>query len=203
MKRSLRFFMGLSGLLMMSGLLCGQGGVPRYCRTDAGVLGPYPNDGSVKVGDACYGTKNGQRYEGVAVMSKSGGGGDDDSGGGSKGSSTSKGDVPRYCKTDAGVLGPYPNDGSIKVGDACYGTKNGQRYEGVAVMSKSGGGDDDSAGDSKGGTSKGGVPRYCKTDAGVLGPYPNDGSVKVGDACYGTKNGQRYEGVAVMSKADN
>jgi hypothetical protein len=70
MNRSLSFFMGLSGLLMTCGLLCGQAGVPHYCKTDAGVLGPYPNDGSVKVGDACYGTKNGQRYEGVAVMSK-------------------------------------------------------------------------------------------------------------------------------------
>ena len=70
MKRALRFFMGLSGLLLMSGLLCGQGSVPHHCKTDAGVLGPYPNDGSVKVGDACYGTKNGQRYEGVAVLSK-------------------------------------------------------------------------------------------------------------------------------------
>ena len=70
MKRSLGFCMGLSGLLLMSSLLYGQGGVPHYCKTDAGVLGPYPNDGSVKVGDACYGTKNGRRYDGVAVMSK-------------------------------------------------------------------------------------------------------------------------------------
>jgi hypothetical protein len=33
-------------------------------------------------------------------------------------------------------LGPYPNDGSVKVGDSCYGTKNGRRYDGVAVMSR-------------------------------------------------------------------
>jgi hypothetical protein len=136
MKRSLRFFMGISGLLMMSGFLCGQSGVPHYCKTDAGVLGPYPNDGSVKVGDACYGTKNGRRYEGVAVMSKNDGGDDEDSGGGSKRGNTSNTGVPHYCKTDAGVLGPYPNDGRVKVGGACYGTKNGRRYEGVAVMSK-------------------------------------------------------------------
>jgi hypothetical protein len=89
---------------------------------------------------------------------------------------------PRYCKTDAGVLGPYPNDGSVKVGDACYGTKGGQRFEGVAVTNNNVS-----------------PPRYCKTDAGVLGPYPNDGSVKVGDACYGTKGGQRFEGVAVTN----
>ena len=57
--------------------------------------------------------------------------------------------VPRYCKTDAGVLGPYPNDGSVGVGDPCYGTKNGQRYEGVAVMSKGGSEDDGAAGGEK------------------------------------------------------
>ena len=191
---SLRVSMGLCALSMASGILCAQGSVPHYCKTDAGVLGPYPNDGSVKVGDRCYGTKGGQRYEGVAVMSKSG---DDDDGKGGG----SKDGVPHYCKTDAGVLGPYPNDGSVKVGDPCYGTKDGHRYDGVAVMSKSGSGDDGShGGGGKGGGSKDGVPHYCKTDAGVLGPYPNDGSVKVGDPCYGTKDGQRYEGVAVMSK---
>ena len=124
MKLSIRFLTGLAGLVMTSGLLCAQG-IPRYCKTDAGVLGPYPNDGSVKVGDPCYGTKDGKRYEGVAVMSKSGGGEKD-----------SEAEVPHYCKTDAGVLGPYPNDGSVKVGDSCYGTKGGKRYEGVAVMSK-------------------------------------------------------------------
>ena len=49
----------------------GQTGVPRYCKTDAGVLGPYPNDGSVKVGDPCFGTDaSGQRHDGTAVMSK-------------------------------------------------------------------------------------------------------------------------------------
>jgi hypothetical protein len=53
-------------------------------------------------------------------------------------------------------------------------------------------------------SSKGGVAHYCKTDAGVLGPYPNDGSVKVGDPCFGTdKNGQRHDGVAVMSQRGN
>jgi len=79
-------------------------------------------------------------------------------------------------------LGPYPNDGSVKVGDPCFGTKNGQRYNGTAVMGRSGGG---------GGGGKSGVPQYCETEAGVLGPYPNDGSVKIGDPCFGTKNGQR------------
>jgi hypothetical protein len=49
-----------------------------------------------------------------------------------------------------------------------------------------------------------GFPHYCKTDVGILGPYPNpDGQVKVGDSCFGTQNGQRYDGVAVMSKDDN
>jgi hypothetical protein len=173
-----------------------KSGVPRYCKTDAGILGPYPNDGSVGVGDPCYGTKNGKRYEGVAVMSR--GASDDNAGGG--GASEKKGGVPRYCKTDAGVLGPYPNDGSVGVGDPCYGTKNGKRYEGVAVVTR-GGSDDDAGGGAS--EKKGGVPRYCKTDAGVLGPYPNDGSVGVGDPCYGTKNGKRYEGVAVMSPSED
>jgi len=62
----------LFALSMMSGPVYAQGGVPHYCKTDVGVLGPYPNDGSVGVGDSCYGTKNGQRYDGVAVMSNSG-----------------------------------------------------------------------------------------------------------------------------------
>jgi hypothetical protein len=34
---NLRYWMSLSGLLLMSGLLCGHGGVPRYCKTNAGV----------------------------------------------------------------------------------------------------------------------------------------------------------------------
>ena len=50
----------------------------------------------------------------------------------------SNSDVPHYCQADVGVLGPYPNDGSVKVGDSCFGTKNGRRYDGVAVMSKNG-----------------------------------------------------------------
>jgi hypothetical protein len=127
---SVRFF-GLVALLMMSGFLFAQGSVPHYCKTEAGILGPYPNDGSVKVGDSCYGTRNGQRYEGTAVMSNNSNANVSDDGG-----SSSKGGVPHYCKTEAGILGPYPNDGSVKVGDSCYGTRNGQRYEGTAVMSK-------------------------------------------------------------------
>jgi hypothetical protein len=119
--------------------------------------------------------------------------------------------VPHYCKTDAGVLGPYPNDGSVGVGDPCFGTKNGRRYEGVAVMKKTSDEDKDSGdtGSKRGGTSQGAakqdrnVPHYCKTDAGVLGPYPNDGSVGVGDPCFGTKNGRRYEGVGVMKRTSD
>jgi len=163
-------------------------GYPRYCKTDAGVLGPYNND-SVPEGGACFGTKNGKRYEGVAVYSK-----DDDSEGSKGGGSDNKKGYPRYCKTDAGVLGPYNND-SVPEGGACFGTKNGKRYEGVAVYSK----DDDSDNSSSRSESKKGYPRYCKTDAGVLGPYNND-SVPEGGACFGTKNGKRYEGVAVYSK---
>ena len=67
-----RIPIAICSLLVSSLFLCAQSGVPHYCKTDAGVLGPYPNDGSVRVGDPCYGTKGGQRYDGVAVMSKSG-----------------------------------------------------------------------------------------------------------------------------------
>jgi hypothetical protein len=176
-----------------------QGRLPQYCKTDAGVLGPYRNPGNVGVGDPCFGTRNGTRYEGVAVMSPSdSGGGSSDKGGGGE-SRKGDGGLPRYCKTDAGVLGPYRNPGNVAVGDPCFGTKNGTRYEGVAVMSPSdggGGSSDNGGGESRKGN--GGLPRYCKTDAGVLGPYQNPGNVAVGDPCFGTKNGTRYEGVAVM-----
>jgi hypothetical protein len=114
-----------------------QDDVPHYCKTAAGVLGPYPNDGRVRVGDPCYGTRNGRRYEGTAVMSP-GGDDKDNTGGGADRRNNSDDDAPHYCKTDAGVLGPYPNDGSVRVGDPCYGTRNGRRYEGVAVMSRTG-----------------------------------------------------------------
>ena len=42
-----------------------QRGLPQYCCTPAGKLGPYRND-SVPEGEACYGTANGMRYEGIA-----------------------------------------------------------------------------------------------------------------------------------------
>ena len=60
-------------MVAMTIALWAQSGVPHYCKTDAGVLGPYPNNGNVKVGDACYGTDvNGETHNGTAVMSKSG-----------------------------------------------------------------------------------------------------------------------------------
>ena len=40
-----------------------------------------------------------------------------------------------------------------------------------------------------------GWPKYCDTEVGLLGPYDNN-SVPEGGACYGTKNGKRYEGKA-------
>jgi hypothetical protein len=128
-------------------------------------------------------------------MSKSGDDSGGDTGNGTKGGS--KGGFPQYCKTDAGVLGPFQNN-SVKVGEPCFGTKDGQRYDGVAVMSKSG----EDSGDATDGGGKGGFPQYCKTDAGVLGPYQNN-SVKVGEPCFGTKDGKRYDGVAVMTKGGN
>ena len=60
---------------------------------------------------------------------------------------------PRYCCTEAGVLGPYNND-SVPEGGDCYGTKNGRRYEGKACYSK-----DDSKGGS-GSQEKKGYPKY-------------------------------------------
>lgn len=64
----------------------------------------------------------------------------------SQGSSTSdetspstppKNDLPRYCCTSAGKLGPYPNpdisNKSLNEGDACYGTTAlGQILSGTA-----------------------------------------------------------------------
>lgn len=148
-------------------------GLPRYCRTEAGVLGPYENPGNIRVGDPCFGTKDGRRYDGTAVMGPE--------------STRTTSDLPRYCKTTAGVLGPYDNPGNVRVGDPCFGTKDGQRYEGTAV----------SGPDS--GTTSTDLPHYCRTEAGILGPYDNPGSVHVGDPCFGTKDGRRYDGVAVMS----
>jgi hypothetical protein len=85
----------------------------------------------------------------------------------------------------------------VHVGDKCYGTADdGSKHYGTAVMTKSGNGD----GNGNAGGNEG-VPHYCKTDVGVLGPYPNDGSVHVGDKCYGTADdGSKHYGTAVMSK---
>jgi len=130
MKLACRFAICLFAFSTLSIVGSAQSGLPRYCKTDVGILGPYPSDPRVHVGDSCFGTKNGQRYEGTAVMSKTGEHDDP--------SPDSKDSLPRYCKTDVGVLGPYPSDPRVHVGDSCFGTKNGQRYDGTAVMSRSG-----------------------------------------------------------------
>lgn len=122
------------GLLLAPLVVWAEDEYPHYCKTEVGVLGPYENNGSVGVGDRCFGTKNGRRYWGTAVMNRSGSSESDDQGNGSSRRKDDK--VPRYCSTEVGVLGPYPNDGSVRVGDPCYGTKNGKRYEGTAVMGK-------------------------------------------------------------------
>lgn len=96
----------------------GQKGYPKYCCTDAGVLGPYNND-SVPEGGACFGTKDGKRHEGIACYGKE-----------KKEDQENKG-YPKYCCTDAGRLGPYKND-SVPEGGACFGTKDGKRHEGRA-----------------------------------------------------------------------
>lgn len=178
---------------------------PRYCSTDVGILGPYPNPGCrVKVGDPCFGTDSrGQRREGTAVAGRSrpnGGESEDQE------RDSSQDDCPRYCSTDAGVLGPYPNPGcKVKVGDPCFGTDSqGQRREGIAVAGRGKAERKDPAGE-KPDSGKGDCPRYCSTDAGVLGPYPNPGCrVKVGDPCFGTDSrGQRREGTAVAGRTGN
>lgn len=201
----MRIFLTLSiqvlALLLLSTSLRAQTDVPHFCKTDAGVLGPYPNDGTLKVGGKCYGTdQQGQRHVGTAVLSRND---NDAAGGGSaeSGAKSGKIGVPHYCQTDAGVLGPYPNDQSLSVGDPCYGTdSNGQRHDGTLVMIQIG----DGSGGGRPKISKKDLPQYCKTDAGVLGPFPNEGSVKVGDKCYGTDDdGNRHEGKAVMSKNGN
>jgi hypothetical protein len=138
---SVRLFLGISLLSMIAGTLCAQTSLPQYCKTEAGVLGPYTNPGNVKVGDPCYGTKNGQTYSGVAVMSKGGGDENDNvvPGGSNQGRRQPGGnndDLPHYCKTEAGVLGPYPNPGNVHAGDPCYGIKDGQTYYGVAVVNR-------------------------------------------------------------------
>jgi hypothetical protein len=121
--------------LMLSGVVYAQSDYPKYCKTSAGVLGPYPNN-SVPHCGACYGTAaDGKQYNGVAVMSKTDTGCDGDGGGGKKNDDDNSG-YPKYCKTSAGVLGPYPNN-SVPHCGACYGTAaDGKKYNGVAVMSK-------------------------------------------------------------------
>lgn len=178
---------------------------PRYCSTDVGVLGPYPNPGcQVKVGDPCFGTDSrGQRREGTAVAGRSQTGRsrseDQDRG-------SNQQDCPRYCSTDAGILGPYANPGcKVKVGDPCFGTdKQGQRRDGIAVAGR-GKAEPDDATDRKPDSGKENCPRYCSTDAGVLGPYPNAGcKVRVGDPCFGTDSqGRRREGIAVTGRSGN
>ena len=47
---------------------------------------------------------------------------------------TQQKEYPKYCCTDAGVLGPYDNN-SVPEGGACYGTDSkGQRHEGTACF---------------------------------------------------------------------
>ena len=120
-------------VLLVPAQASGQDDLPHYCQTSVGVLGPYPNPGNVQVGDSCFGTKNGRRYPGTAVMGPERNEDTDDH---SSGNGQSKDELPHHCRTEVGVLGPYPNDGSVHVGDPCFGTKNGRRYEGTAVVRK-------------------------------------------------------------------
>jgi hypothetical protein len=121
------------GALLVPTAVSAQDDLPHYCKTSVGVLGPYPNPGSVQVGDTCFGSKNGRRYWGTAVMGPDR---SDDTDDRPSGNSRRKEEIPHYCSTDVGVLGPYPNDGSVHVGEPCFGTKNGRRHEGTAVVGR-------------------------------------------------------------------
>jgi hypothetical protein len=105
-------------------------GLPQYCCTSAGVLGPY-NNTSVPLGGACYGTDSqGQRQNGTACFGPGGSGG-----GGSNSVAPGAGaSYPQYCCTSAGRLGPY-NNTSVPIGGACFGTDTqGQRQNGTACQ---------------------------------------------------------------------
>lgn len=135
-------FAALCALIFsFSGAASAQG-LPQYCCTQAGVLGPY-NNTSVPLGGQCYGTDSrGQRQNGTACFGPQGAGGgtpfgQQGAGGGNSNvpqSGTSGMGLPQYCCTSAGRLGPY-NNTSVPVGGACFGTDaQGQRQNGTACQ---------------------------------------------------------------------
>ena len=80
-------------------------------------------------------------------------------------------DLPQYCCTASGALGPYFNN-SVPEGGACFGTSaSGAIENGTACFN----GDEGEAA----------LPQFCCTDAGALGPYEHD-SILEGQPCFGT-----------------
>jgi hypothetical protein len=84
-------------------------------------------------------------------------------------------DLPRYCCTLAGALGPYPNPGPYgpaPVGSECFGmAADGLLYAGAACH-----GNEDSYVDDRP------LPAFCCTVVGRLGPFTNPG-IREGEVC--------------------
>jgi hypothetical protein len=86
------------------------------------------------------------------------------------------GDLPHYCCTVMGPLGPYPNPGPYGValaGSLCSGmAMDGLLYQGATCY-----------GDEQRSAVSAPVPNYCCTQAGRFGPFPNPGWPE-GSACW-------------------
>jgi hypothetical protein len=80
----------------------------------------------------------------------------------------SAGDLPHYCCTVMGPLGPYPNPGPYgvaPVGSPCSGMAvDGLLYQGTTCY-----------GDEQPSAVSAPAPSYCCTMAGRFGPFPNPG----------------------------
>jgi hypothetical protein len=78
------------------------------------------------------------------------------------------GELPHFCCTVMGPLGPYPNPGPYgvaPVGSACSGVAmDGLLYQGTACY-----------GDGQPSAVAAPVPNFCCTSAGRFGPFPNPG----------------------------
>ncbi|MGH6912545.1 MAG: hypothetical protein ACREH3_02430 [Geminicoccales bacterium] len=87
------------------------------------------------------------------------------------------GDLPHFCCTVMGPLGPYPNPGPYgvaPVGSACSGMAgDGLFYQGTACY-----GDEQPAA-----ATMPPAPSFCCTAAGRFGPFPNPGWPE-GSACW-------------------
>jgi hypothetical protein len=86
-------------------------------------------------------------------------------------------DLPHFCCTVMGPLGPYPNPdpyGVAPVGSACYGTAyDGMTYQGTACYGN----------EQPTTATMPAAPNFCCTVAGRFGPFPNPGWPE-GSACW-------------------